>query len=62
MTITELVDFYREEGLDDSEINRRILRDLEEAEAAFFESYENDPMIQEGWQQQDLIDMYRRER
>lgn len=62
MTITELVDFYREEGLDDSEINHRIPRDLEEAEAAFYEAYENDPMIQEGWRQQDLIDMYRRER
>lgn len=28
----------------------------------FFEDYYNDPMVQEGWRQQDLIDMYRRER
>lgn len=26
------------------------------------EIYENDPMVHEGWAQQDLIDMYRRER
>lgn len=28
----------------------------------FIEEYENDTMTCEGWAQQDLIDMYRRER
>ena len=28
----------------------------------FIEDYENDPMVNEGWHQQDIIDMYRRER
>lgn len=28
----------------------------------FIEDYESDPMVQEGWRQQDIIDMYRRER
>lgn len=28
----------------------------------FIEEYENNPMTCEGWAQQDLIDMYRRER
>ena len=28
----------------------------------FIEDYENDPMVQYGWHQQDIIDMYRRER
>lgn len=28
----------------------------------FIEDYECNPMVQEGWRQQDLIDMYRRER
>lgn len=31
-------------------------------QADFIERYENDPMVNEGWAQQDLIDMYRRER
>ena len=26
------------------------------------EEYYNDPIVQEGWRQQDIIDMYRRER
>jgi hypothetical protein len=34
----------------------------EEEHERFIEEYENDPMTCEGWAQQDLIDMYRRER
>ena len=33
-----------------------------EKAAQFIEDYENDPIVQEGWRQQDIIDMYRRER
>lgn len=28
----------------------------------FMEDYNNNPMVQQGWHQQDLIDMHRRER
>lgn len=28
----------------------------------FIEDYECNPMVQEGWRQQDMIDIYRRER
>lgn len=28
----------------------------------FLEDYYNNPMVHEGWKQQDIIDMYRRER
>ena len=37
------------------------LRDLAEAEADLVEELENRPETQEGYRQQDLIDMYRRE-
>lgn len=33
-----------------------------EEQERFIEEYENNPMVCEGWVQQDLIDMYRRER
>lgn len=33
-----------------------------EEAAQLIEDYENDPIVQEGWRQQDIIDMYRRER
>ena len=36
--------------------------EVAEAEAQFIEDYENDPEVQYGWYQQDLIDMRRRER
>lgn len=32
-----------------------------EEEEQFFEDYENDPEVQYGWYQQDLIDLRRRE-
>lgn len=62
MSITEMVDHYRAEGYSDREIDNMIMRDLEEAQARFIEDYENDPIVQEGWHQQDIIDMYRNER
>ncbi|NBK25357.1 MAG: hypothetical protein EOM68_25460 [Spirochaetia bacterium] len=62
MSITEMVDSYREEGCSDEEINRMVLRDLADQEEDRIEAYENDPMVQAGWAQQDLIDSYRYER
>lgn len=37
-------------------------RIAQEEHERFLEDYYNDPMVQEGWRQQDIIDMYRRER
>ena len=37
-------------------------RYVAEEMAQRIEDYENDPFIQEGWRQQDIIDMYRCER
>lgn len=62
MSITELVDSYRGQGYEDSEIDRMVANDIARANAAFIEDYENDPFVQDGWAQQDLIDSYRFER
>jgi len=62
MDFVAMVDILREEGLSDSEINHQISVSMMEAERDFMEDYENDPLVQDGWHQQDLIDMYRRER
>ena len=62
MDFVYMVDRLRAEGYTTSEINAEICRAMAEAEDAFFESYENDPVVQEGWHQQDIIDMYRSER
>ncbi|MEG2621383.1 MAG: hypothetical protein RSC06_00660 [Clostridia bacterium] len=62
MSVTELVDSYRDEGYSDEEIDLMVQRDLQEAKADFIDQYENDPIVQDGWAQQDLIDMYRYER
>lgn len=62
MDFVSMVDQLRAEGYTASEINNQISRAMAEAEEDFFEAYENDPVVQEGWHQQDIIDMYRRER
>lgn len=62
MDFVYMVDRLRAEGYTASEINAEISRAMAEAEDAFFESYENDPVVQAGWHQQDIIDMYRAER
>lgn len=36
-------------------------REIAEAHERFLEDYENDPEVQAGWRNQDLIDMRRRE-
>lgn len=38
------------------------IRFREEQHQQFIEDYYNNPMVNEGWAQQDLIDMYRCER
>ena len=62
MDFVAMVDHLRSKGFSDSEINNQISMAMAEAEEAFMESYEDDPVVQYGWHQQDIIDMYRRER
>jgi len=62
MDFVYMVDRLRAEGYTASEINAEISRTIAAAQEAFMEDYENDPVVQEGWHQQDIIDMYRRER
>jgi len=47
------------------ELKEQIKQEMifrEEEHDRFIEEYENNPLVCEGWAQQDLIDMYRRER
>ena len=62
MDFVAMVDHLRSEGYSPAEINNQIAMAMEEAHVAFMEDYENDPLVQDGWHQQDIIDMYRRER
>ena len=62
MDFVAMVDHLRSKGYSPDEINSQIARAMEEAHEAFMEDYENDPLVQDGWHQQDIIDMYRRER
>lgn len=61
-SIVSLVDYYRRLGHSDGDIDSMILRDLSLIQEERIEDYENDPLVQDGWHQQDIIDMYRRER
>ena len=59
----KLLDEYNTAKLDYVEdYMREYDRDVAEAQAQFIEDYENDPEVQYGWYQQDLIDLRRRER
>lgn len=62
MDFVAMVDELRSEGYSPDEINSQIIRAMEEEHEAFMEAYEDDPLVQDGWHQQDIIDMYRRER
>lgn len=62
INFVEMVDLLRAEGFTDAEINHQISISMMEAEHDFYEDYYNDPLVQDGWHQQDIIDMYRRER
>lgn len=61
MDFVAMVDHLRSEGYSDSEINNQISIAMAEAEEELMEAYEDDPVVQAGWYQQDIIDMYRRE-
>lgn len=59
---SELIEDMTERGYSESEINNEISRAEAYAEEQFYEDYYDDPVVQYGWHQQDIIDMYRRER
>lgn len=60
--IYAFVEECRENGLDAYEAGLEYSRACAEERDAFMEDYYNDPVVQAGWAQQDLIDAYRRER
>ena len=62
MDFYDFVEQCREDGLDGDECLREWSRIQADRSAAFMEAYESDPVVQAGWCQSDLIDMYRRER
>jgi hypothetical protein len=55
-----IVDDYAQEVIQETvdDVNKAIA----ERKRNFYEDYNNDPIVQDGWHQQDIIDMYRRER
>lgn len=61
-------DFYsimeqaREEDLTPDEAIERWHEALDEYHDAFMRDYENNPIVNAGWAQQDVIDLYRFER
>lgn len=62
MNIYEFVELCKEDSLTASEAQDEWERYLAEKREQFLERYYNDPLVQEGWRQQDLIEMYRREK
>lgn len=62
MDIYSFVDECRALGMTAQEAEREYYQALEEHKNQVIEDYENNPWTWEGWAQQDLIDMYRRER
>ncbi len=60
--IYEFFDNCRENGLDGDEAMDEFQKAKAMEHAKFIEEYENNPLIHEGWRQQDMIDMRRRER
>ena len=62
MNLYEFVETCQREELsaEEAEIEYHKAKAMEHAR--MIEEYENDPAVHEGWAQQDMIDMYRRER
>lgn len=62
MSIVKMITEYKAMGYSDREIDNMILQDLEEDRQEMIDDYENNSFVDYGWYQQDIIDMYRRER
>lgn len=62
VNIYDFVDQCRDADLTPEEADREYARACAEERERFFDDYYNDPVVCEGLAQQDMIDMYRRER
>ena len=62
MDFYEFMEQCKEEGLMPEEAIREWHRAEADRAEAWMEAYDDDPEVQYGWHQQDVIDMYRRER
>lgn len=62
MTIYEFMRECEENGLDENDALNEWEKYNEEKREIFEEEYYSDPYVNAGWAQQDVIDMYRRER
>lgn len=62
MDFYEFIDECRAEGLSSDEAMREWHRAEAERAEAFREAYYDDPVVQYGWHQQDMIDLRYRER
>lgn len=60
--IYDFIETCKENGLSTYEAQLEYSKAVEEENERRIEEYYNDPLVQEGWHQQDIIDMYRRER
>lgn len=62
MTIYEFMRECEENGVDENDALNEWEKYNEEKREIFEEEYYSDPYVNDGWAQQDVIDMYRRER
>ena len=60
--IYEFIETCKENGLSTYEAQIEYGKAVEEERERRLEEYYNDPIVGEGWRQQDIIDMYRMER
>lgn len=62
ISLYEFVDECRAQGMTAEEAESEYFRAVAEERERRIEEYENSPETWAGWAQQDVIDMYRRER
>ena len=62
INIYDFVEQCKDAGLSPEEADREYALACEEDHERFLEDYYSDPVVCDGWVQQDTIDMYRRER
>lgn len=60
--IYEFIEQCKEEGMTRQQAMLSLGRYMNECRNSVIEDYYNDPIVQDGWHQQDIIDMYRMER
>ena len=60
--IYEFIESCKEEGMTSRHAMQELTRYMNESRNRFVEDYYNDPIVHDGWHQQDIIDMYRMER